>query len=113
VYYVPAGQGSGNPADLLQSSRMDQLMMHATETFDWVVLDSPPLHPFPDAQHLASVTDGVLLVARAEKTQKQALKQSLAALDGTHLVGVVFNACGEARQDRYYSYYRETPARQE
>jgi len=113
VYYVPAGQGSGNPADLLQSSRMDELMMHATETFDWVVLDSPPLHPFPDAQHLASVTDGVLLVARAEKTQKQALKQSLAALDGTHLVGVVFNACGEARQDRYYSYYRETPARQE
>jgi len=110
VYYVSAGQGSGNPLDLLQSPRMDELMMYATETFDWVVFDSPPLNPFADAQHLASVTDGVLLVARAEKTQKQALKQSLAAIDGTHVVGVVFNACGEARYDHYYSYYRESPA---
>jgi protein-tyrosine kinase len=110
LYYLPAGQSSGNPVDLLQSSRMDELMIYATETFDWVIFDSPPLNPFADAQHLASVTDGVLLVARAEKTPRQALKQSLAALDGAHLVGVVFNACGEARHDQYYSYYRESPA---
>ncbi|MGO9270291.1 MAG: CpsD/CapB family tyrosine-protein kinase [Terriglobia bacterium] len=109
VYYVPAGQGSGDPVDLLQNSRMDELMIYATETFDWVIFDSPPLHPFADAQHLASITDGVLLVARAEKTQRRALKQSLASLDGAHLVGVVFNACGEARSDRYYPY-RKSPA---
>jgi capsular exopolysaccharide synthesis family protein len=110
VYYVPAGQGSSSPVDLLQRSRMDELMMYATETFDWVIFDSPPLSPFEDAQHLAGVTDGVLLVARAEKTPKQALKQSLAAIDGAHLVGVVFNACGEARYDLHYSYYRESSA---
>jgi len=109
MYYLAAGQPSGNPVELLQSSRMDELMMHATATFDWVIFDSPPLDPFADAQHLASVTDGVLLVVRAEKTQKQALKQSLTSLEGTHLVGVVFNACGEARRDHYYYYYRKSP----
>ena len=100
VYYVPAGQATGDPVDLLQGSPMDELMIYATETFDWVIFDSPPLHPFADAQHLASIADGVLLVARAEKTRRRALKQSLASLDGAHLLGVVFNACGEARSDR-------------
>jgi len=109
-YYLSAGQASGNPVDLLESSRMDELMMHATATFDWVIFDSPPLNPFADAQHLATVTDGVLLVVRAEKTQKQALKQSLTSLEGSHVVGVVFNACGEARPDHYYYYYRKSPA---
>jgi len=110
LYYLPAGQASGNPVEMLQTSRMDELMMHATASFDWVVFDSPPLNPLADAQHLASLTDGVLLVVRAEKTQKQALKQSLASLEGAHLVGVVLNACGEAQPDRYYYYYRKSPA---
>jgi capsular exopolysaccharide synthesis family protein len=110
LYYLPAGEALGNPVESLQGARMDELMMHATSTFDWVIFDSPPLTPFADAEHLASVTDGVLLVVRAEKTPKQALEQSLSSLEGAHLLGVVFNACNEARNDQYYQYYQRSLA---
>lgn len=93
VYYLPSGLAPSNSVELLQSSRMDELMMQVAAAFDWVVFDSPPLNPFAEAQHLASVTDGVLLVVRSEATRKEALKQSLTFVDAARVVGVVLNAC--------------------
>jgi receptor protein-tyrosine kinase len=104
-YYLPAGKASGNPFELLEGSRMRELVSLATTAFEWVVIDSPPLIPFADAHHLAVLADAVLLVARPRITPRDTLRQVLRALDGVQVAGVVLNASDDKRQDDYYYHY--------
>jgi capsular exopolysaccharide synthesis family protein len=104
-YYLPAGKASGNPFELLESSRMRELVALATTAFEWVVIDSPPLVPFADAHHLAVLADAILLVARPRVTPRDMLRQVLSTLDATKLAGVVLNACDDKKHDDYYYHY--------
>jgi capsular exopolysaccharide synthesis family protein len=104
-YYLPAGKASGNPFELLEGSRMSELVALATTAFEWVVIDSPPLIPFADAHHLAVLVDAVLLVARPRVTPRDTLRQVLSALDSAQVAGVVLNASDDRRQDDYYYHY--------
>jgi len=104
-YYLPAGKASGNPFELLEGSRMRELMALATTAFEWVVMDSPPLIPFADAHQLAVLADAVLLVARPRVTPRDTLRQVLSALDSVQVAGVVLNASDDKSHDRYYYHY--------
>jgi capsular exopolysaccharide synthesis family protein len=104
-YYLPAGKTVGNPFELLEGSRMRELMALATTAFEWVVIDSPPLIPFADAHHLAVLADAVLLVARPRVTPRDTLVQVLSTLDSVQVAGVVLNATDDKKQDDYYYHY--------
>jgi capsular exopolysaccharide synthesis family protein len=104
-YYLPAGKASGNPFELLEGSRMSELMRLATTAFEWVVIDSPPLIPFADAHHLALLADAVLLVARPQVTPREPLQVALSGLDNVQVAGVVLNTSDDRRQDDYYYHY--------
>ncbi len=110
LYYVPAGRASVNPFELLQAPRVREFMELMAAAFDWIILDSAPLIPFADTHCLATLTDTALLVARSGVTPRKALQQGLAALDGTHVAGVVFNASDDTRQDQYYYDYYDKAA---
>jgi len=99
-YYLLAGKASGNPFELLESSRMRDLLQLATTAFDWVLMDSPPLLPFADAHHLALLADAVLLVARLGLTPRDMLRQVMGTLDSVQVAGVVLNAIDDKSQDR-------------
>jgi succinoglycan biosynthesis transport protein ExoP len=110
---LPSGPTPPNPAELLGSRRMTTLLAEWAVSADIVVLDTPPLLAVTDAAVLAARSDGVILVAAVNETKREALKQSVAILEGTgaRLLGVVANKVFRSGQDSYYygGYYGDAP----
>ncbi|OBQ33870.1 MAG: capsular biosynthesis protein [Anabaena sp. CRKS33] len=109
---ITAGPTPPDPARLLSSDKMSQMMDYFSENFDLVIYDTPPVSGLVDARLVAVHTDGVMLVVRIDKTDKSALKQLIDTLKASpiNLLGLVVN--GEKFQRfgynynyRYSSYY--------
>ncbi len=102
VDVLTSGPTPPNPAQLVESEAMTQLIEEARETYDYVVIDSPPLLPVIDAAVLAQRVGGAVLVARAGRTTRQQLAQaaqSLRTLDTETLGGVLV---GTEQSESYY-----------
>ena len=104
VYVISAGPIRQNPAELLATKRMDEVLLEAYELFDIVLVDTPPVLVITDAQILANKCDGVILVIRSEQTEKEALKskQALEQASGK-LLGVILN--DKKMNKEMYGYY--------
>ena len=90
---IPAGGPSGNAAELLSRPKLGQLIDAARATYDWVVLDAPPVLPIADAAILSRLVDGVVLVVDVSRTPIEAVRRAkdlLRAVDA-RLLGVVAN----------------------
>lgn len=106
LYLLPAGAHPPNPAELVGGARMERLLEKLRSQFEAIVIDSPPMLAVTDASVLGPKTDGVILVVRAERTDKDAIALAVQQLRhvGADILGVVVN---DARADGvYYSYYR-------
>lgn len=77
---IGAGTRVTNPAEILGSSRLDELMQRLKERFQYVVFDSPPVLPSTDAGVLASRADGTLLVVRLERSLKKQTREAVRAI---------------------------------
>ena len=88
---IPAGPTPPNPPSLLASSRMRDLVADLRERHSLVLIDSPPVAHLADASILASVSDGVVLVARVGVTERSNLETAVANLrhSPTPIVGSV------------------------
>lgn len=96
-----------NPAELLDSQRMVEILNELKRKADYVVIDSPPMLSVADATILASRVDGVLLVVDAGFTRRGVAKRTKEALQGigANVVGVVVNrAAVKSESDYYYDY---------
>ncbi|MDB9536219.1 polysaccharide biosynthesis tyrosine autokinase [Dolichospermum planctonicum CS-1226] len=109
---MTAGPVPPDPARLLSSDKMSQMMEYFSENFDLVIYDTPPLSGLVDARLIAVHTDGVMLVVRIDKTDKSAVKQLIDTLKASpiNLLGVVvngekFRGFGYNYNYRYSSYY--------
>lgn len=103
---LPAGRPSADPMEGLVSDRMRRLIDEAKDTFDWVILDTPPLELLPDAHLLASMADGVVVVVRAESTPHNMVRRAVDALGRSRILGVVLNhAQAVPVGDKYHEYY--------
>jgi capsular exopolysaccharide synthesis family protein len=102
---LPAGRPSADPMAGLISQRMRRLIDEAKQTFDWVILDTPPLVLLPDANLLASMADGVVLVIRADATPHRLVRRALDTLGRSRIVGAVLNQATGTPAPAYYSYY--------
>ena len=101
-----------NPAELLGSKRMQDVVERLGAEADLVIFDSPPATAVTDAAVLASLTDGTVLVVAAGRTRRAAAQRAQEALArvGGHLVGVVLNRFGgEANKSDYSAYPYEQP----
>jgi protein-tyrosine kinase len=87
-----AGRQQGVPYELLASPRFAELLAEARARYDHVLIDSPPMVPFPDGRILAGSVDGYLLVVSAGRTPRKLVEEALGLLDPAKLVGLVFNA---------------------
>ncbi len=88
---LPAGRPTGDPMAALSSPRMRKLITEAKETFDWVILDTPPLVLLPDAHVLSSMVDGVVLVVRANSTPHALVERAADIVGRDSVTGVVLN----------------------
>src|SRR2546427_9406576 len=86
VWVLFAGTLREHPLELLQSSQLPQLLDQFTESFDWIVIDAPPLLPLADADLWTRLSDGVLLVIRENKTRKKILQKALDTLKNATLL---------------------------
>jgi capsular exopolysaccharide synthesis family protein len=98
-----------NPAELIGSDQMANLLKTLQKHFTHIVVDSPPITSFTDGVLIASMVDGVILVVHANVTSRQAVRRSRQLLQdiGAKLFGVVLNNVDIRSQDNYYyqSYY--------
>ena len=94
-----------NPAELVGSHRMREGLQAATESFDLVLCDSPPLMAVGDAAALAAQCDGVIFVIRVGKTAHDVLRRVVDQIDAVkgRVLGVVLNRA-DPRRDGYYYY---------
>lgn len=88
---LEAGPAAGSPMSLLATTRMTELLALARETYDFVIVDAPPLGSVPDGIPLAKGVDGVVIVTRTGGHTKQALTELRTELDqlGVDVVGAV------------------------
>lgn len=105
---LPCGQLPPHPAELLNSADFVELLRELGETYDRVVIDSPPIGPVTDGRIISAVADATLMVVRAEQTSRRALVAACQAIAdvGGRPVGVVINAAPRRRGASYgYRYY--------
>jgi succinoglycan biosynthesis transport protein ExoP len=106
LYILPAGTPPPNPAELLASANMRDVLAQLREEYDHVVVDTPPSLSVTDAVVLSPRADAVILVIRSGQTTKQALRRSrdVLASVGAKVIGVLLNAVDLTSPDYYYYY---------
>lgn len=106
---LPSGPSVANPAELLGSRRMAEMVNHLEQQYDILVFDSPPVIPVADALVLVGLSDGVLLVVRSGGAPYKVVSRARSQLDGVkaNILGVLLNAFDFRREGYYspYSYY--------
>jgi Mrp family chromosome partitioning ATPase/capsular polysaccharide biosynthesis protein len=103
---LPCGPLPPNPAELLASSSMEQVLRDMNSLADVVILDSPPILPVTDTALLAGRGIGVVMVVEAGKTRSQAAilaDQTLRRAPQAKILGVVLNKSAR-RRGSYYTY---------
>jgi capsular exopolysaccharide synthesis family protein len=110
LWLVTAGDVPPNPAQLLAADRFRSFLRSATERFDWVIIDSPPVMPVSDALVIANAADGVVFVVAADTTSRTAARSAIDRLEAARarFAGVILNAVNLDRHpESYSSYYHE------
>jgi capsular exopolysaccharide synthesis family protein len=102
---LTAGRATSDPMAALASERMHRLVQEARESFDWVLVDTPPVGLLADASLLAEIADGTLLVVRAGVTPHEVVQRAVAMIGRERLLGVVLNQAEFAMSASYNNYY--------
>lgn len=106
LWILPSGPIPPNPAELLGSNSMAELLKEALAHFDLVIFDMPPLLAVTDAQILGRLCDGVLLVVRSHQTKKEDLIKAKDLLDKAQvrIIGSILHGVDSSNSNQYYYY---------
>ncbi len=104
-YFLPSGPLPPNPSELLSSPLLEQTLKSATEAFDWVVIDSPPVLALADATLIAPLCDAVLLVIHANATPSKLIVDSVQRIGRERICGIALNRQKHVHSSRYYYHY--------
>jgi capsular exopolysaccharide synthesis family protein len=104
-FFLPAGAPPPNPLELMQSTRFQQILQQLSASFDWILIDSPPVLPLADTSLLMRFSDGVLMVAREGVTQRKPMQKAIEVIDPALLLGVVLNGSTNTDHENYYQRY--------
>ena len=104
--YITVGPIPPNPAELVGSERMREMMETFLEQYDRVILDSPPIMAVTDPLVLSKMVDGVVLVLSAGVATKDQVKRARQQLQTVqaNILGVVLNNIDTAKDGYYYNY---------
>lgn len=108
-FFLPAGAPPPNPLELMQSTRFQQVLQQLSASFDWILIDSPPVLPLADTSLLMRFSDGVLMVAREGVTQKKPMQKAIEVIDPALLLGIVLNGSTNTDHENYYQRYASGP----
>jgi receptor protein-tyrosine kinase len=117
VSFLGTGIQPPNPAEVLDTQAMRDLLGTVRAEYDVVIIDAPPILPVADAAILATEVDGVLLLARYGSTTRDQLRQAVSRVDsvGGRLLGTILNRSPRSGLGNYgygYGYGYGTVAEQ-
>ncbi len=112
--FLPAGEVAPNPAEMLRSQRMRELLAALSDDSDFVILDLPPALAVADVVAVVGALDGVIVLARAGQTKQETLRHASEAITnvGGQIVGTILNGVDRrtgsyGHYDSYYGYHTE------
>ncbi|MDA8940063.1 polysaccharide biosynthesis tyrosine autokinase [Pseudoalteromonas marina] len=109
VAIMPSGQIPGNPLELLSSNRFNELLVSLKETYDHIIIDTPPTQAVSDALVISQNTDSVIYVVKADLTRIKPIKAGIERLfeSKAHIAGVVVNQVDitKSKEEHNYGYY--------
>jgi capsular exopolysaccharide synthesis family protein len=110
--FIPSGPIPPNPAELLGSARMHELLRACRARYDFVIVDTPPVLPVTDAVVVGPRADGVILVVKGNATPRQLVRRAHERLaqTGARLLGTIVNNVDTGwgdpyAYDAYYGYH--------
>lgn len=103
---LTSGTKPPNPAELLASTKMKDFIESLRETYEYIILDTPPIIAVTDAQLLSRYADGCLLVVASNQAERAAAIKSKELLQKVNakILGVVLNKV-DVKEKGYYGYY--------
>jgi capsular exopolysaccharide synthesis family protein len=107
LHVLASGPLPPNPSELLGSAGMQQLLHELEDRADIVLIDAPPLLPVTDAAVLGTITSGVVLLIRSNKTRREQVTRAMAILRGVSAtpLGTILNMVPTRGPDAYaYGY---------
>ena len=109
LFVVTAGPSAPNPPALLGSDRMKAFLTEMMSSFQFVILDAPPVMPLADARVLAHMVEGIILVVRAGRAPKSMIRRACLSLEsaGGTVLGAVLNGMDAHGPNSPYHYYRD------
>jgi receptor protein-tyrosine kinase len=112
LYVMPAGEAVMNPLELLNLSEVKQILTDLPNYFDWVILDTPPLLFAADANLLATMCHGTMLVVRIGATTIDTITRAMQSLCENNVLGIIVNGARRGELYSKYTYYHSyyTPA---
>ena len=107
---LPSGQPMLDPTASLTSTQMRMVLDEARASYDWTIIDTPPIGLLSDAKLLVEMVDGVVLVVEAAKTPYPDLLKAIDVIGRDRLLGAVLNRSRDAsdRSHYYNHYYRHS-----
>ena len=121
LYVIPSGDIPPNPSELLGSRRMEAFLEKLKESFDYIVIDLPPVNIVSDALSISSLITGLIVVIREEYTEKKELEHCFRQLklSNTNVLGFVMNesnlgnsSYGKYKKYKYGRSYQANPKEQ-
>jgi capsular exopolysaccharide synthesis family protein len=105
---IPAGMFTPNPAELLGSHKLQQLLLYFKEHYDMVFFDTPPIVAVTDATLIGTKMDGLLVVIKSHHTDRDILIRAISILKnvGVKVVGTVLNDINLSHRYSSYGYYK-------
>ncbi|EOH91959.1 CpsD/CapB family tyrosine-protein kinase [Enterococcus villorum] len=106
LFVMTSGPKPPNPAELLGSKRLEEVINELKISYDIILFDTPPLTAVTDAQILASKVDATVMVVSEKLTKKTNFQTAkhLLELVNANVLGVVYNASKEDENQGYYYY---------
>ncbi len=108
-HVISAGRIPPNPMELLSSARMEKMLKLLSESYEYILLDLPPVGEVGDAMAVTGLTDGLLVVVRQNYSDRHALSAAIRQFQfvNAKILGVVFNCTTEEGGKDYYhkKYY--------
>lgn len=102
---IPAGRAAANPARLVRSSRMAEVISTLKLSSDFIVMDMSPVLPVADTKTMAKMLDGVVMVVRAGVTPREIVARAIEAVGSDKVLGVVLNGVETAMPKWLQKYF--------
>ena len=104
---LPGGHPDRDPMAGLTSGRLAQIIEQASASYDWIILDTPPVALQPDATLIAGMVEAIVFVIGAGTTRSAVIQHSIETLGREKIIGVILNRIddSELNEAAYYGYY--------